>query len=219
MGAVLGVVLGTVGACIADAAISAAAAAAASAAAAGTIALSVAEEVGLIQTLVTVAPFASATFGAEGAALAFIYTPGLLAEAGYFGGGIAAFAELTTVVTPLGYAVAGGLVAGIGGATYGIIHSQLGGHRPVATVEYPLANLLSGKFCTFFDYVNSNGSKLQCGNRKQQSLRLESGRKRQSSMSPAPSQSMVRRVAKHVRNKKSGSTKSRKVAQPRKRLR
>lgn len=213
MGAVLGVVLGTVGACIADAAISAAAAAAA----AGTVILSVAEEVGLIQTLVTVAPFASATFGEGGAALAFIYTPGLLAEAGYFGGGLAAFAELNTVVTPFGYAVAGGIAAGIGGATYGIIHSQLGAHRPTATVEQSLLNLLTGKTCAFFDYVN--GSKLQCGPRKLQSVRVGLGRKRQSSMPPTASKSVVRRVAKHVRNKKSGSTKSRKVAQPRKRLR
>lgn len=212
MGAVIGVVLGTVGACIADAAISAAAAAAA----AGTVIVGVAEEIGLINTLVTVAPFASATFGEGGAALAFIYTPGILAEAGYFGGGIAAYAELATVVTPLGYAVAGGIAAGVGGAIYGIVNSSIG-KNPQATVEYPLANLLSGKYCTFLDYVY--GSKLQCRPGKQQSLRVGAGRKRQRSVSSAPETSVVRRVAKHVRNKKSGSAKSRKVVKQRKRLR
>lgn len=211
--------MATVGACIADAVISglAAAAAAATAAAAYSAAAfwSVAETYGLVQTVWSITPAVVYLADVEAT---FAFTVAEIAAENFFGLGVGAFAGATVVVTPLGYTVIGGIsTAFLGGIGYGIYKTSVGSGKSEPYFPPNSQQVIDGDYCTFDDVLFSG--KLQCRPGVKRKMRMETGSEGQDSMSSTKKKSVVRRRAKHVRNKKHGSTKSVKVAKSGKRMR
>lgn len=217
MGAVVGTVLATAGALIADAAISAAAATAAAAAAAGASLLGAAEGLGFISIVETLGPVAVyLTEGTSG--VAFVYTAGGLSAASYFGLGPAAFLTSTITITPLGVGVIGAVAsASVLGVSYAVVNSALGSSKHPSVGPSGSAVISGQKLCSIWDYVDG---RVQCGVSGKRKVRVETGTQGYRTMPPVAEEDLLQDgYGEYVRSPQLRSSKSRKVAQQRKRLR